>query len=273
VHAEHQRGDQPEVEHTHQQALLRRHLEIAAFVVGFGPKEREQAGQREDQDQEQNEIEARNRQENEHRETHQPEPRRERGDNAPAIQKSDWHEIEQIEKKAAVGQTAEHQIAGGKVEALARQRSGRTQQRPANADHRFDPGIARRFLQKDERAHKGDEHGGAHFQAKAFGGQQVSAFVDEHQQNKPDREPNSPEHGVNPNGQDHGAAGFQDDRKKLEDGHQGKFEFGEKRDNGHADRSQGLFHFLAKAGPRWRRRRRHEAIMRIFVLIHGGILA
>jgi len=99
--------------------LLRRHLEIAAFDVGSGPKEREQAGQREDHDQKQNKVELRDGEEDEHRESHQPEPRRKRGDNAPAIQESDRHEVEQIEEKAAISQAAEHQVAGGEVEALA----------------------------------------------------------------------------------------------------------------------------------------------------------
>jgi hypothetical protein len=252
--------------------LLRRDLEIPPFVVGLGPKERKQAGQREDQDQNQNKIEPGNRQHHQHRESHQPEPRRERGDNAPAIQESDRHEIEQVKKKAGVGQAAIHQVAGSQIEALAQQRSGRTQQRPANADHRFYPGVARRFLQEDERPNKGHKHGRAHFQTETFGGQQVSAFVNEHKQNKSDREPDSPKHGVNSDGQDHGAAGLEQQRDVFDGGQQGKFELGEQRGQANADRSQRLLHLLAEAGPRRRRRGRHEAIMRILVLIHGGIL-
>jgi hypothetical protein len=252
--------------------LTRRHLEISAFIVGFGPKEREQAGQREEQDQNQNKIESGDGQKDEHCESHQPEPRRERGDNASAIQESDRHEIEQIEEKAGVGQAAEHQVAGGQVETLAQHRPHRTQQRAANADDRLDPGVARRLLQQDDRANEGDKHRRAHFQPESFGGQQVPAFVNEQQKNESDREPDSPKHGVNPNGQDHAAAGLEQQRDIFDGGEQGKLELGEQRHNSHADRSQGLLHLLAKAGSRRRRRRRHEAMLQIFVLIHDGIL-
>jgi hypothetical protein len=107
-----------------------------------------------------------------------------------------------------MGQAAKQQVAGGEVEALAQQRSRRTQQWAANADHRFDPGVARRLLQGDKRAKKGNKHRRAHFQTEPFSRQQVSAFVNEQEQDKSNREPNSPKHGVNPNGYDHGAAGF-----------------------------------------------------------------
>jgi hypothetical protein len=253
--------------------LLRRHLEIAAFDVGFRPKEREQAGQREDQDQDQNEVESSDGQENQHHESHQPEPRRERGDNAPAVQESDRHEIEQIEEKATIGKAAEHEVAGGEVKALAQKRARRTQQRAANTDDRFNPGVARRFLQQDERPNKRDKHGRAHFQTETFGGQQVSAFVNEHQQNKPHRKPNTPKHGINSDGQDHGAAGLEQQREVFDGGDQGKLEFGEERDNGHAHRSQGFLHLLAEAGPRRRRWRRHEAMRKILILIHGGMVS
>jgi hypothetical protein len=253
--------------------LLGRHLEIAAFVVRFGPKKREQPGQRENHDQQQDKIEPGNRQNDEHRESHQPEPRRKRGDDAPAVQESDRHEIEQVEEKAAVGQAAEHQVAGGQVESLAQKRSSRTQQRSANAHDRLDPGVARRFLKQYKRTHKRDKHGRADLESESFGGQQMSAFVDEHQQHKSDRKPNAPKHRVNANGKDHGAAGFEQYREKFECGHQGKLEFGEQRDNGHADRSQRLLHLLAEAGTRRRLWRRPESIMGIFVLIHGGRLS
>jgi hypothetical protein len=100
-----------------------------------------------------------------------------------------------------------------------------------------------------------------------FGSQQVSAFMNEHQQDKSDGEPPSSRHRVKPNGQDHGAACLEQQRGVLERGNQGKLEFGKQRDNGHTDRPQDLFHFLAEARLR-RRRRRREAILRIFVLIH-----
>ena len=167
-----------------------------------------------------------------------------------------------------MGEAAKHQVAGGKVENFAHQRSRRTQQRPANADHRFDPGVARRFLQEDHRANKGNKHGRAYFETESFGGQQVSAFVDEYQQDKSDGKPNSPSHGVNPNGEDHGAAGFEQHREEFQHRDKGNLELGEERHDGHADRSQRLLQFLAEAG----RRRRRKTIRRIFILIHGGML-
>jgi len=96
--------------------------------------------------------------------------------------------------------------------------------------------------------------------------------VNEQQKNEADRKPNSPKHGVNPDGEDHAAAGLEQQRDIFDGGQQRKLELGEQRDQANADRSQGLLDFLAEAGPRRRRRRRHEAMLEIFVLIHGGIL-
>jgi len=135
-----------------------------------------------------------------HRQSHQPKPWRERGDNAPAVQKPNRHEIKQIEKKPRVGQTLKHQVASGKVKDFAEQCSYRSQNRPANPDHRFNPRVARRLLQQDDRAHKRNKHRRAHFQAEPFGRDQMAAFVNEQQQNKSNREPNAPKNGVNPNG-------------------------------------------------------------------------
>jgi hypothetical protein len=132
------------------------------------------------------------RQENQHRETHQPKPRRERGDNAPAVQESDRHQVEQIKEKAAVGQAAKHEVARGQIESLAQQRPRRTQQRTANADDGFNPCVARRFLQEDDRANKGYKHRRAHFQTEPFCRQQVTAFVNEQKQNESHCKPNSP---------------------------------------------------------------------------------
>jgi len=64
------------------------------FGLRFAPEEREQTGRREEQNQKQDEIELGNRQEKKHRQSHQPQPRRKRGDDAPAVQESDRHEIE-----------------------------------------------------------------------------------------------------------------------------------------------------------------------------------
>jgi len=96
--------------------------------------------------------------------------------------------------------------------------------------------------------------------------------VNKQQKNKPDCKPNSPQHRVHPDGQDHGAAGFEQQRDVFDGRQKGKLEFGEQGDNGHAGRSQSLLHFLAEAGPRRRLWRRGKVVVRIFVLIHGRIL-
>jgi hypothetical protein len=165
-----------------------------------------------------------------------------------------------------VGQAAIHQVAGGLIEDFAQQRSDRAKDWPANANDRFNPRVLRRFLQKDDRAKKGYKHGRAHFQAEPFGRQQVSALVNKDQQDKSNREPNSPKHGVNPNRYEHGAAGFQHHPAVLQDEEQGEFELGEQRDNTGADRPQRLLQLLAEAGPR--RRRWRETVLGMFVLIH-----
>jgi hypothetical protein len=169
-----------------------------------------------------------------------------------------------------VGQGAIHQVAGGLVKAFAHQRSYRAQHRPANPDHGFNPGVARRLLQQDDSAKKRNEHGRAHFQTETFGRNQVAAFVNEQQKNKSNRKPKAPKNGVHPNGQDHGAAGFEYYPAVLEGDDQGKLELGEKRDNGDTDWSQCLLQLLAETGPL--RRRRCRAILGIYVLIHASSL-
>jgi hypothetical protein len=102
-----------------------------------------------------------------------------------------------------------------------------------------------------------------------FGGHQMSAFVNEQQKDKSDREPKPPSHGVNPNHKDHGAAGF-DRRPPVFEGHQqGKLKLGKQRGNAHADRPQRLLQPLAEARALRRRWRRREAVLRILILIHG----
>jgi len=171
-----------------------------------------------------------------------------------------------------VGKAAVHQVAGDLIEALAQQRTHRAKHWAANPYHRFNPCVLRRLLQGDQRANKRDEHRRAHLQTKAFGGQQVSTFVNEYQQDESERKPNAPKHGINPDRQNHGAAGFEQQRGVLDDGQQGKFELGEQRDNGHADWSQGLLQLVAEARPSRRRRRWREAVLGMFVLIHGRSL-
>jgi hypothetical protein len=45
MHAKDQRGDKSEVKHAHDQPLFRCHFEIAALLIRFTAKEREQARQ------------------------------------------------------------------------------------------------------------------------------------------------------------------------------------------------------------------------------------
>jgi len=91
------------------------------------------------------------------------------GQTAPtAVEETDRHEIKKIQEKSGIGETAKHHVAGGKINQFTNERAGRAEQRPADADLRFNPGVARRFLERDERAHERNENRRADFESKPF---------------------------------------------------------------------------------------------------------
>ena len=269
--------------------MLLRHFEITALFVGLRTEKRDHARHAHDEHQEQDEVELRDQEINENRNAHQPQPGRNGRNDPSAIQESDGHQIKQVNEESAVGQPAKKEIAGREIKSFANQGAQRTQQRPANSHNRLNPGIARRFLQQDQRTQERDEHRRAYFEAESFGRQQVPAFVDEQQQNESDRKPNAPKQRINSDAEKHGAAGFQQEGKKFEASQQGKLEFGEQRDNAYADRSQRFFYFFtqARTRSRWwlheRRRsrcrrdlrrlwRRRQIVRLMFIWIHAGPL-
>ena len=82
----------------------------------------------------------------------------------------------------------------------------------------------------------------------------MAALMDEDQHDKARREPPAPNHGVYPNREDHGAAGFEDDREKFKHRKHEEFQFPQEIEDQceqAADRAEILFEFVAKGDGRW----------------------
>src|SRR6266404_445035 len=117
--------------------------------------------------------------------TDDPQPRRQGCDDAPAVQKTNRREVEEVEKKSRVSQGAEHRVARRQVNQLANASAGTSEQRTANADLRFDPGISRRLFKGDDGSQEWNEYRRAHLQSEPFGRQQMPTFMYENQQTNP----------------------------------------------------------------------------------------
>jgi len=151
-----------------------------------------------------------------HNNTHQPEPGRQRGDNPPAVQKTNWRKVEEIQKESGISQCAEEGVSRHSEESVTEHRAHRAQQRAANANLGLNPGIARSLLERNNSAHEWNKHGCPDPQAKALGRDQMAAFVDKYQKNEPNRELPTPGHRVKADGQQHCPARLENKRKKLE---------------------------------------------------------
>src|SRR6266403_4395870 len=126
------------------------------------------------------------------------------------------HEVEEVEEKSRVSQGAEHRVARRQVNQLANASAGTSEQRTANADLRFDPGISRRFFKGDDGSQEWNEYRRAHLQSEPFGRQQMSTFMYEYQQHKPKRKPGAPNHRIHPNCQNHRPARLENHRKEFQ---------------------------------------------------------
>src|SRR2546422_6554902 len=135
--------------------------------------------------------------------TDDPQPRGQGRDDAPAVQKTNRHEVEEVEKKSRVSQGAEHRVARRQVNQLANASAGASEQRTANADLRFDPGISRRLFKGDDGSHEWTEYRRAHLQSLPFGAQQMPTFMYENQQLNLKRKPGAPNNPIQPNCHDH----------------------------------------------------------------------
>src|SRR5439155_17851908 len=107
------------------------------------------------------------------------------------------------------GEREKNRNVGKFTDRIAGERADRTEHWSADADARFHPGVARRFLQRDERAHERNEDWRADFESEFSGDNEMSAFMDQEEQHESDRELPTPHHRVNPDHQEHGAAGFE----------------------------------------------------------------
>ena len=125
-----------------------------------------------------------------------------------------------------------------KTDEMAKEGGGGTEERSADSHAGFDPGVPRRFLERDERAHEGDEHRRAHFQSEMFRGEQVAAFVQEQQDDKTDAPFPAPELGIDPDHEDHRAARFQDDREEFEKRENEEFQLRAKFQHDDADHDE-----------------------------------
>src|SRR5437879_1492118 len=132
---------------------------------------------------------------------------------------------------------------------MAGERADRAEHWPADSDARLHPGVAWRFFQSDERAHERNENRRADFESKFFGDNEMPAFVDEQEHHKADRELPTPHHRVNPDHQQHRAAGLEQERQELERGEDEEFQFRKKlRDYDAYDRDRAE-RFLQAAPP------------------------
>jgi hypothetical protein len=98
--------------------------------------------------------------------------------------------------------------------------------------------LPRRFLQRNERAHKRNKDRRADLESEFLGDNQMARFMDEQKQDKTQRELPSPQLHVNPDHQQHGAAGLQQNG-------QDEFELRKKfcdHDTHDRDRAQRLFY-------------------------------
>src|SRR6478672_84621 len=189
------------------------------------------------------------------RESRQPKPGRERGHDAASIKHANRREIEEIEKVGSPGERDQKGIIKGVTECVARGRGQRTEDRPANSDARFHPGIARCLLKGDKRAHKGNEHRRAHRQTEFLRGEQMSALVHEQKQDKPSRPFPTPDARVNANHQNHGPARF-------EQNWQDKLDLADEFQDDDADQADWAerFFYLASGRFAWRRGARLSCI-------------
>src|SRR5438046_10633562 len=96
---------------------------------------------------------------------------------------------------------------------MTKKRRERAEHRAANSNASFHPGIARRFFQENEGANKWNEHRRADFEPEFFRDDEMAAFVQHDQEDESGSELPTPHHGVNTDGDEHRAAGFQQDRQ------------------------------------------------------------
>ena len=138
--------------------LRGRHFEIALLRLGALAKERDHLRDGDDQDQEDDEVHVLQGEPDHDREARQPQPRRERGGDAPAIELAERREIEEIQEIARVAEADEQRRIEVEAEGVAGERAEGAEDGSADADGSFHPRIARRFLERDERAHEGNEN-------------------------------------------------------------------------------------------------------------------
>ena len=112
---------------------------------------------------------------------HQPEPRRQRGHNSSAIKNAERREVEQVQEKSCVGEPSEQRVVGHRINAVTARRPKSSKHRAADGYVRLNPGVAWRFLQRDDRAHKRNENRRADLQSEPLRRQQMPAFVNEDQ--------------------------------------------------------------------------------------------
>src|SRR6476619_3754896 len=101
---------------------------------------------------------------------------------APAVEHAHRREIKQIQKIAEPRQRDENWSGEEFAQRVADQCTQASEQRPTDTYTRFHPGIARRFLERNERAHKRNKHRRADLESKFFGNNQMARFMDEQKQ-------------------------------------------------------------------------------------------
>ena len=199
------------------QSSASRYLEIAAFFVALPAEQEPQPGQRQQEDEADEKVRMKRQQHRHHDGTQEPQPGRERGNDAPAIQEANGDQVEEIEKETGESQGTEQRIVGDCVQPPASDRPRGPQKWTPNANPSFHPRVLGGVLQRNQRTHERNEHRRPHLEADGPCNQEVSALVDKKQQHKTQGEHPTPGQGVGPNRKEHRAPGLQPTRKKLND--------------------------------------------------------
>src|SRR5205823_7940423 len=160
---------------------------------------------------------------------------------------SDRSEIKQVEKITKPGECDKKRRREPFAQNVANQRAKAPQHGAADTDACFHPRIARRVFQGDERTHKRNKDRRANFESELFSDKQMSGFMHQQEQDKSERESPAPHLGIDPDQQQHGSAGFQQDRKELQERQQNKLQLCEKLRDHDADYSNWTKGFLHPA--------------------------
>ncbi len=217
MHSQEQDRNQPEIQYRHRPALGRRNFEVALFLLGSFTEER---------------IDPRQRRSTikqiiklgyfhpNQRSKANPGNQSQR-DNAvtmrPPSSIPTGVRLDGFRKYPNQAKAMKRGCSNVSPRTLQDQCAKTPQHRTTISDAGFHPGIARRFLQRDERTHKWNENRCADFESELSRDKQMTGFMHEQQQDKSQGELPTPHLCINPDHQEHRPARFQQDRQEFQE--------------------------------------------------------